>query len=67
MSGIVSFVIERRIYFGTKPFLLIMDLDMIRDVTVKQFDKFVDRLVRKVCVFLCLCVCVCVFVCMCTP
>ena len=65
MSGIVSFVIERRIYFGTKPFLLIMDLDMIRDVTVKQFDKFVDRLVRSfffLCVHVCVCVCVCAIV-----
>jgi cytochrome P450 len=31
-------------YFGTKPFLLVTDLDMIREVTVKHFDKFVDRL-----------------------
>ena len=34
-----------RIYFGTTPFLFITDLDMIRDVTMKQFDKFVDHMV----------------------
>ena len=34
-------------YFGTKPFLLVTDLDMIREVTVKHFDKFVDRLVSS--------------------
>ena len=39
-----------RIYFGAKPFLYITDLNMIREVTVKQFDKFVDRTVRN---FLC--------------
>jgi cytochrome P450 len=31
-------------YFGTKPFLLLTDLDMIRDVTIKHFDKFVDHM-----------------------
>ena len=42
-----------RIYFGTTPFLLITDLDMIRDVTVKQFDKFVDRAVSLLIVCVC--------------
>ena len=35
-----------RIYFGPKPFLFIADLDMVQDVMVKKFDKFVDRVVR---------------------
>ena len=35
-----------RIYFGPKPFLFITDLDMVQDVMVKKFDKFVDRVVR---------------------
>ena len=34
-------------YFGTKPFLHITDLDMIRDVTARHFDKFVDHFVSK--------------------
>ena len=34
-------------YFGTKPFLHITDLDMIRDVTTRHFDKFVDHFVSK--------------------
>ena len=42
---IIPVLAHGRIYFGTTPFLLIADLDMIRDVTVKQFDKFVDRTV----------------------
>ena len=36
-----------RIYFGTKPFLFTTDLNMIKEVTVKQFDKFVDRTVSN--------------------
>lgn len=31
------------VYFGTKPFLHITDLDMIRDVTARHFDRFVDH------------------------
>ena len=45
LNSIILVLAHGRIYFGTTPFLLIADLDMIRDVTVKQFDKFVDRTV----------------------
>ena len=37
-----------RIYFCVKPFLLITDLNMIKEVTVKQFDKFVARMVSTI-------------------
>ena len=35
-----------RLYIGTKPFLFVTDPDMIQEVMVKKFDKFVDRVVR---------------------
>ena len=42
---IFMLLISFRIYFGSKPFLFITDLNMIKEITVKQFDKFVDRTV----------------------
>ena len=42
-----SLCMYSRIYFGPRPFLFITDLDMIKDITVKLFDKFVDRAVSE--------------------
>ena len=33
------------VFFGTKPWYFIADLDLCKDIFVKHFDKFVDRLV----------------------
>ena len=35
-------------YIGPVPLLFVTDLDMIKDITIKEFDKFVDRMVRFV-------------------
>lgn len=32
-------------FFGTRPVYFIADVDIVRDITVKHFDKFTDRLV----------------------
>ena len=32
-------------FFGMKPFIVIADADLLKDITVKHFDKFVNRLV----------------------
>ena len=32
-----------RFYLGQKPIVVISDLDMLKEVTVKQFDNFHDR------------------------
>lgn len=33
-------------YFGASPELLVSDLDILKDVMVKDFDSFMDRPVR---------------------
>ena len=45
LDFIILVLAHGRIYFGMTPFLFISDVDMIKDVTVKQFDKFVDHTV----------------------
>ena len=32
-------------FFGMKPFLIISDADLLKDITVKHFDKFANRMV----------------------
>ena len=32
-----------RFYFGSKFTVVVTDLDMVKEVCVKQFDRFVDR------------------------
>ena len=32
-------------FFGTTPVYTIADMDLFKEITVKHFDKFVDRLV----------------------
>ena len=34
-------------FFGTKPFLIISDADLLKDITVKHFDKFANRMVSN--------------------
>ena len=47
--------------FGLTPTYIIADLDLIKEITVKQFGKFVDRLVSGgVSVYLLLCIVVCI-------
>ena len=33
------------IFFGKKPFYVISDVDLLKDITVKHFDKFPNRMV----------------------
>ena len=40
------FHVNYRTYLGTYPFLVIEDLDIIKVITVKEFNKFIDRFVR---------------------
>ena len=35
------------IFFGTTPTYIIADMDLVKEITVKHFDKFTDRLVRE--------------------
>ena len=39
-------------FLGTKPSYFIADLDLCKEITVKHFDKFVDRLVSVSVVYL---------------
>jgi len=32
-----------RFYVGQRPYLLVADLEMVKQVTVKEFNSFVDR------------------------
>ena len=41
-------------YLFREPFLVVGDLDMVKEILVKEFPKFHDRKVLN----LCLCVCV---------
>ena len=34
------------VFFGSRPVYVLADVDLFKEVTVKHFDKFVDRLVR---------------------
>ena len=35
----------RRFYLGKAPCMMVADLDMIKQITVKEFDSFVNRVV----------------------
>ena len=41
----LSFLVS--MFFGMKPFLIISDVDLLKDITVKHFDKFVNRSVSE--------------------
>lgn len=38
--------VYNRVFFGSRPVYVIADVDLFKEITVKHFDKFVDRLVR---------------------
>ena len=43
--GMLQLQFHSSVYFGPKPFYIVADLDLIKDITVKHFDKFVNRTV----------------------
>ena len=43
---IMVFWFHCRLYIGTMPFIVIENLDIIKTITVKEFNKFTDRYVR---------------------
>ena len=46
--GLMYYVLCRSlpsVFFGTKPCYYIADFDLCKEIFVKHFDKFVDRLV----------------------
>ena len=45
MGCMISIVLWLRMFFGMKPFFFIADADLLKDITVKHFDKFANRLV----------------------
>ena len=40
--------IHSRVFLGPTPVYFIADMDLFKDITVKHFDKFVDRIVSGV-------------------
>ena len=44
-------VVHLSVFFGTRPVYFIADVDLVREITVKHFDKFTDRLVSATCVY----------------
>ena len=41
----MSFIFHLSVFLGTRPAYFIADMDLVREITVKHFDKFVDRMV----------------------
>ena len=39
----IHYVIVCRFYLGTVPWLVVSDLDMLKQILVKEFDSFADR------------------------
>ena len=37
------------VFFGSRPVYDITDMDLFREITVKHFDKFTDRMVSRNC------------------
>ena len=50
-----------RFYVFQHPTLLVCDPDIVKAITVKEFDKFVDRFVSVLC--MCVCVHSCEYLC----
>ena len=38
-------VLLSRVLLGPQPLYIIADMDLVKEITVKQFDKFADRVV----------------------
>ena len=47
------------IFIGMKPFIVISDVNLAKEIAVKHFDKFVNRFVSH-----CVCTCFLKYVCM---
>ena len=47
------YVLLSRVLLGPQPLYIIADMDLVKEITVKHFDKFADRVVRAT---LCLCI-----------
>ena len=52
-----SAVLYCRLYSGKKPFLIISDLDLLKQIMIKNFDKFQNRIVSLFSVFVSLAMC----------
>ena len=42
-----NFVAFCSVLLGPQPFYIISDMDLVKEITVKHFDKFVDRMVSS--------------------
>ena len=58
--ALAHFYVYTRYYIGGQAYIMISDLDMLKQILVKDFDNFTDHAVSSSCVT---CVCVCVSVC----
>ena len=43
----MCFIIHPSVFLGTKPSYYIADMDLCKEIFVKHFDKFVDRIVSS--------------------
>ena len=43
----MCFIIPPSVFLGTKPSYYIADMDLCKEIFVKHFDKFVDRIVSS--------------------
>ena len=62
MGCMISTVLWLRMFFGMKPFFFIADADLLKDITVKHFDKFANRLVSDCTVCICCLTSFCVLI-----
>ena len=45
----VTLLLHCSVFFGSRPVYDITDMDLFREITVKHFDKFTDRMVSHNC------------------
>ena len=43
-----TLIMHYSVFFGSRPAYVLADMDLFQEITVKQFDKFMDRLVRDI-------------------
>ena len=36
------------VFFGSSPVYVLADMDLFKEITVKHFDKFIDRMVSDI-------------------
>ena len=46
-DNIIIFITTCRVYIGKKPHIMIADLDILKQIMVKEFDKFPDHSVSS--------------------